>query len=318
MLEADLIKHIIKKIGSSSVGDDAGFFKLSANKYLLLTCDSLVEDSHFKKDWFKPSDLGRKAALINLSDIAAMGGKPLAALVSLGLPKNLNAHFIDSFYTGLLAEFKKYKVKVSGGNLAKSDHLFIDVFLMGEVKSERLVLRSGARPGDLLLTTGFLGEAGLGLKLLEKGGKDSPSVCLQKFFIPQPRMEMGKLLGKSKLATAMMDISDGLSGDLLKLCQASRVGVELELKKLPVSKAGEKAAKKLGVDVHQAAFTYGEDYELLFTCKKKNLDKVKQISQTTGIRTTVIGRIKPFSFGQRVKVADKLKPFKSQSWDHFA
>jgi thiamine-monophosphate kinase len=317
--ELELINFIKKLVGGKSIGNDCGFLSFSSGKNLLFTCDSLVEEVHFKSGWFTPFNLGRKAALINLSDIAGMGGRPLACLVSLGLSKETSSSkFINPFYKGLLKEFKKYNVKVLGGNLTKSKNLFIDIFLLGEVNSKHMVLRSGAKPGNLLLTTGFLGEARLGLKMLKAGIKDKKGKILKKFFLPSSRIELGQALAEKNLATSMMDISDGLSGDLLKLCSASRVGAELYFNKLPVSLESKRAAKKLGVDVLTAALKGGEDYELLFTCKRKNLKKIKQVSKRLGIKTSVIGRIKPLGFGKMIRKDNKLKPLKSKSWDHFS
>ena len=324
--ELGLVQKIISRVGLvdklyGGIGDDVAVLKYSSDKWLLLTCDCLVEDIHFKPDWFDFTLLGRKAANINLSDIAAVGGVPKYALVSLGLPRSLKKNFIDDFYQGLTAEFSKVKVAIIGGNISSSAKIFLDIFLIGEIKPGLAVLRSKAKVGDFVLVTGSLGDAGLGLNIFKKGlGKDKRFKFLTKIFLsPRARLKEGQILARQRLASSMMDISDGLSGDTLKLCQASRVGVELWQDKLPISANLKTGRQLLNIDPFKIALQGGEDYELLFTCNQKNINKVKAIFQKEKCaKVSVIGHIKPLSFG-KVVIDSRGRKSKliDKSWDHF-
>ncbi|MFC1711133.1 thiamine-phosphate kinase [Patescibacteria group bacterium] len=321
--EFGLIKLLVDKIQPSKmldggIGDDVAIVKHSANKWLLLTTDSLIEDSHFKKNWFKPFSLGKKAAAINLSDISSKGGTPKYALISLGLPFDLKTSFVDKLYDGLISEFSKAKVQIVGGNITRSTKILIDIFLVGEIKPKMAVLRSTAKIGDLVLHTGFLGEARAGFKILEKGLQKESSL-LERFLKPKPRLKEGQILAERKLVSSMMDISDGLWQDLGMLCQASSVGVELWQNKIFLSEKLKKAGKILNMDPLKLALQGGEDYELLFTCKKKNADKIKKMLKSkTNIKVSIIGKIKPLSYGRKIVNKDrKQSEIFIKGWDHF-
>lgn len=323
--EFSLIKNIFKTIGNHRdlirvIGDDAAVLKYSATKNLLLTCDCLIEDNHFKKTWLDPFLLGRKAALANFSDIAAMGGKPKYALISLGLPKNISSKLVDQLYGGLKQEFKAAKTIISGGNIVRSTKIFIDVFLTGEIKAGLAIYRFGAKKGDWLAVTGSLGEAGAGLKILNKNYKTYKAYqkkLINRFWLPPNNLSIGQLLAKHKLATSMIDISDGLSGDLFKLGKASKVGLELWENKLPISNNLNKLALELKLNPYELALDSGEDYELLFTVSPENLSELKRQIKRSKIKVTIIGRIKPERFGIRiVRNCGEVEQLVDNSWDH--
>lgn len=285
--EFSLIKKIKSQIQKNKdsvikgIGDDAAVVKKDKNTYLLYTCDAVVSGVHFSENYFFAYQIGRKAAAVNLSDIAAMGGVPKHMLVSLFLQKNMKEKFIDELYKGLTDECKKYKVEIIGGNISRSNTFIMDIFLIGEVAVKNLVLRSGAQISDIVMVTGKLGSS-------------SPES------VPNPRVKEGIALGKSGMVTSMIDLSDGLSSDIQHICDESKVGVKVFLDRLPTSR---------GID-KKTAINQGEDYELCFTVNKKD---VKYFSWAT-----VIGEIIPQKQGKWLidEKGNKQKLI-PQGWDHF-
>jgi len=252
--EFGLIRRIAekKKISDKDVvvgiGDDTAVLKYKKNLYLLLTTDILIEGVHFNKK-ATPFQIGWKALAVNISDIAAMGGIPKYALVSLGLKKNLSLKFVDEIYQGIRSLAKKFRVKIVGGDTVASSKIVINVALTGEVEKKYLTLRKGAKIGDKIYVTGRLGDSISGKHLS---------------FIP--RVKEARYLVKNLHPTAMIDISDGLFSDLKRICEASDVGAKIEQKKIPVSREAVSL---------QNALTGGEDFELLFTVSKKYNNLVK-------------------------------------------
>jgi thiamine-monophosphate kinase len=182
---------------------------------VLATCDSQVEGRHFLRSRIAPEHLGRRLAAVNLSDIAAMGGEPRWALVSLALPPETEVEFLEALYSGLVAELRRFGAAVVGGNVTGSGELLLDLTLLGEVRPEELLRRSGARPGDAILVTGTLGESAAGRALLDAGMDISAAPgAVQRHLTPEPRVEAGRALARSRLATAAIDVSDGFSQDL--------------------------------------------------------------------------------------------------------
>ncbi len=222
-----------------SIGDDAAVLKLNKESYQLITTDMMAEDVHFTRSM--PAKLiGHKALACNISDIAAMGGQSTVAVVSLGLPVKTSTVWVEDFYRGMEKIARAFDVSIVGGDTIKSDRIVVNVALLGEVKKKYLVLRSGARAGDCIFVSGLLGGS-------LKSGRHLN-------FIPQ--VKAAEFLVKNFKPTAMMDISDGLAGDLNHILRASHVGANLFDETIPRHK---------GVSVHQA-LTDGEDYQLLFTC----------------------------------------------------
>lgn len=290
------------KIG---IGDDCAVYHFSADKYLLATTDSLVEDVHFQLKFITPKQLGRKALVVNISDVAAMGGTPKLALVSLGIPKNLSVGFLDDFYKGINQICRDYQIELCGGDtVASPKHLMVNITLLGEVKKNRLFARSGARPGDKILVTGTLGDSALGLKLLTNrrkkwaGSLKARKWLIQKHLEPAPRIREALKLSRSNLrVTSMIDISDGLIQDLHHICQAGKVGARIDENRLPLSSALEQTARANHLKHNKLALSGGEDYELLFTLNPHDVNKLIRQFTNSFSPLTMIGEIQSRSSG---------------------
>ena len=331
------------------IGDDCAAIKLDDNRLLLATCDIQVEGEHFRRDYLTPYQIGRRALAVNLSDIAAMGGKPTFAFISLGLPPDLPTEDFDDLQRGIADIANEFGVIVAGGNLSRSPAgLIVDVFLLGETTSDRLLTRSGARPGDRVFVTGHLGASAAGLRLLESSlanpDKSGLASCSSPLLIshpagglkpalqveisplitshihPIPRIAAGQAIAASGWATAMIDISDGLAADLGHLCEQSGVGAEIRQASLPIPPELPEAAAALGVSPLDLALYGGEDYELLFTLKSEAPDTViAAFTESAGSDITEIGRILPKEDGCRLlSDSDVRTSLPPHGWDHFS
>jgi thiamine-monophosphate kinase len=309
------------------IGDDVAVLDAGGADYLLATCDVQVENVHFLRNSITPLQLGRKVAAINVSDIAAMGGAPSWALVSLALPPDIDVAFVDGLYQGLRERMDEAGGAVVGGNLSKAAaEIVIDLCLLGRVSPEHLTLRSGARAGDLILVTGWLGDSRAGLESILHCGLpvSAPSLAIveDRHLSPQPRLREGQLLGRSRRVHAMVDVSDGLVGDIGHICRASGAGALLRAGDLPVSMACREVAAAMGRDAFDMGLTGGEDYELLFTVPPESASEVRKLVEgETGTVCTVIGEVLPQEEGVQVLFPDGRKVPVSElsaSWDHFA
>ncbi len=306
------------------IGDDVAVLRADADRVWLATCDVQMEGAHFLRDAIAPRDLGRKALAINLSDIAATGGAPRFALVSLGLPNDLAVEFVDELYTGLRAEAELFGVDIVGGNLSRSRlGVFIDIFLLGDAPRENVLLRSGAHVGDQILVTGTLGDAAAGVALMldaTLGTTDEyAAIARARRDTPTPRVREGQMIGAAHIATAMLDISDGLAGDLGHICEKSGVGARILAEKLPVANENRTLARAVRGDEWHFAVYGGEDYELLFTAPAVAADTLaEQITRETGTRVSIIGGILPASEGRQLVLPDaRVVPLQTHGWDHF-
>lgn len=305
------------------IGDDAAVLRKNKTNYQLVTTDSLVENVHFVRSLITPQQLGFKAAAISLSDIAAMGGSPQYCLVSLMLPSSIDTRFVEGIYEGLGKASGVYGIDIIGGNISRNDSVIIETVMIGEVKNDLLLLRSGARPGDAVLVTGTLGNSAAGLKLLQNPklsiSEKEKKLLISFHLTPLPCLEESVLIAGTRHATAMIDISDGLCSDLSHICDASDVGVGLQIAALPVSQTCKKAAKLLGVSAEELALYGGEDYELCLTVPQKHVEKVKHaVEKETGTQLTVIGEILPKIEGRWLQSPDgKKHPLKPAGWSHF-
>jgi thiamine-monophosphate kinase len=305
------------------IGDDVAVLEGGGGKVWLATCDVQVEGVHFLKEATNPYDLGRKALAINLSDIASAGGSPRFALVSLGLPRGLDADFVDGLYAGLREEARSYGVDVVGGNISGTRRgLFIDIFLLGEAERDEVKLRSGARVGEAILVTGSLGDAAAGVALLlEKSLSTSAgyaAIAQARRDRPSPRVAEGRLLGASRVVGAMTDISDGLAGDLGHIREKSGVGARLYAAALPVARENRTLAVSARGDEWHFALQGGEDYELLFTAPKEAAAGLADlIRRETGSAVSVIGEIVEASRGGELELPDgRVVPLEAAGWDH--
>ena len=296
--EQEILKVIRKIIPNSKkyLFDDSAIIE----KNLIVTTDTLVENTHFVKT-YKPEDIGWKAMAVNLSDIAAMGGKPLYALVSLSLPANIKIKWIKNFYKGLVTCAKKYRTQIIGGNLARSREINITITIIGRIvrAGARPAQRSSAKPGDLIFTTGTFGDSACGYLLLNnlviaskakqshkaiKGNKIASSLSLlamtKKNKTPTPQINLGQKIVTLTKRSALMDASDGLADCLIQIANQSNVKIVVNKDKIPVSINTKKASQMLNKNPINLALYGGEDYQLVGTTSKfdcKKLMKLKEI-----------------------------------------
>jgi thiamine-monophosphate kinase len=300
----------------SGIGDDCAVWRGdSANQLAKVDCQ--VQGVHFNPDILSWEDLGWKALAINLSDIAAMGGSPRYALVSLGLPLDTEVEDVKALYRGMLKLALNTGTAIAGGNMSSSPVVFVDVHVIGRTGNPRgkFLSRSFARPGDRIAVTGWLGTAAAGLAMLTQKLKleDEAAGCLKGAFArPEPRLAEGQLLVEKGIRTGT-DISDGLLSDLGHICRASAVGAVVEIERLPIR---EEVAAAFGEKRFEMALSGGEDYQLLFTGRPAAIERVRQASSYP---VTVIGGIVAENAGQVVVVNQEGKRYQPQKtgWDHF-
>lgn len=306
------------------IGDDAAIASLSLGSDLVSTVDLMVEEVHFDLALTSAHLLGRKSLAVNLSDMAAMGARPRFALISLALPARISVESVDEFYLGFLEMAEAHGVSLIGGDTSSSpDRLFISVTLLGEGKKEILVCRRGARPGDDLYVTGTLGDSLLGLHLARtlQGKPPLPDekYLLGKHFNPIPRVQEGLALAAKGLATAMIDVSDGLFSDLRHICEESRVGATVFAKRIPQSKAFQSLCSALKRPGWQSAVRGGEDYELLFSASPEKASEVMALARQWECGATCIGKVEPISYG--IIIQDEQGQVDTElpeGFDHFA
>jgi thiamine-monophosphate kinase len=323
----DRLKFILPEIKNKDVlvgiGDDTAVIKINTKEAWLVTCDIQIENRHFRLKHTSLYDLGKRAVSVNLSDIAAMGGDPAFALVSLGLPPNLTVADYDALFKGMRDQMKVFDAHIIGGNLSGSQkHLIIDITVIGKARIDHIVQRKGAAVGDGIYVTGTLGASGAGLAILEKYGRNYPEQFQPQVDVhlsPQPRVAIGKALAREKIASAMIDLSDGVAGDLYHICQMNDVGALVYLDALPFTEEVREAAKLCKLDMDQLLLHSGEDYELLFTAPDSiNSDRIQEIGKGFGIPIHRIGEIVLRSFGYKIKEqTGEISPLKPQGWDHF-
>jgi len=277
------------------IGDDCAAFCPEPGRLTLVTSDALVAGVHFDLSWHPAHALGRKAAAVNLSDIAAMGGTPRFALLNLALPTAMANQWLDEFMAGFLAMLGEHGVLLIGGDTVASPHdLMISVTVTGEVAEGEMLSRKGARPGDLIMVSGQLGEAAAGLALCRQGLEGDPrwQPLLMAHLDPAPQVGLGLVLGQSGLVHALQDISDGLATDLAHICAESGVGAVVEAEAIPVSPLLMEAAGVCGHSPLAWALSGGEDYQLLLTVPAdKARDLSELLREKTGRELFSVGRI---------------------------
>lgn len=280
--------------------------RLPSGHELLVTTDFSIEKVHFRRDWHRPDVVGRRCLARGLSDIAAMGGQPMAAFLSLALGGDVPEKWVDRFFTGLLSLADEFKVPLAGGDMAESPAgIQADIVVVGSVPRGKAVLRSGARPGDQIYVTGELGAAAAAIEQLAAGrlmGRES-----RVLFRPKPRVAVGEWLRRRGMPSAMIDVSDGLSTDLEHICEESHVGAEIEAEAIPRARVGQHKKKA----TLELALHGGEDYELLFT-SSRNVP-----AQLAGVRVTRIGQI-THERGMRLLDAEgRARKLDARGWEHF-
>ncbi len=270
------------------IGDDCAWVNHLGSS-ALITADLLIESIHFNLKWSSLDALGHKSLAVNLSDIAAMGGVPAYAIVSLGIPRKFDSKQVAEFYRGFNRTARRYGVALIGGDTNFAKSLIVSVCLIGRSPAQP-VQRAGARVGDDIYVTGTLGDAALGLKYLRKrwtGAKKASSQLLARHHRPTPRLTAGALLARQRLATAMIDVSDGLLQDLGHICRASGIGAIIWHERVPLSRAYLRLAGRVGTAL---ALNGGEDYELLFSAKPRHRNRITKLSTLAEVQITRIGR----------------------------
>lgn len=312
------------------IGDDAAVIRQRPGLETVVTADLLVEGVDFDLGRFhtSPRDLGHKALAVSLSDVAAMGARPCFCLLAVGLPEaRWRGGFLTQFYVGLRALADRYGVRIIGGDISRTpERVVIDSVVLGAARRGRAVLRRGARPGDQLFVTGALGGAAAGLRLLEnmagegrrRGGRPQLTRAERRLVLrqarPEPRVEWGLLLGERKLASAMIDLSDGLSSDLAHLCRESGVGARVEAASLPLDQIS-KASSLANADPLALALHGGEDFELLFAVRPRDVSKLPP--QLAGVPVTRVGEITA-ARGRITLVRDgRARPLRPGGFEHF-
>ena len=331
--EFGLIKRIKTKVSARAEGvrlgidDDAAAFEPTRGLLTLLTTDCVVEGIHFDPGFARPYEIGWKAMAANLSDIAAMGGIPRIAVVSLCLPRETKVEWVEEVYAGMNELMGRFEGAIVGGDTSASLHdTVITIALCGEVESKRMTTRAGAQSGDIICVTGDLGGSVAGLKLLRKEGrgegktKERWSHIIDKHLLPLPRIHEARILVAETKVNAMIDISDGLASEIHHLCEMSQTGAKLYLEELPIHPQTAEIAQRHDGSAQQYALYGGEDYELLFTLSPKDVGDVFDIiAKETGTSVSVIGAMaEP---GQGILLIDeqgRQQPVAFRGYNHFA
>jgi len=325
-------------------GDDAAVIAHPVGNALVISTDALVENVHFRLDWATGCLLGKKAFLASVSDIFAMGARPQTCLVSLGLPVRTEPAFVEDIFDGMLEEANRLGASVVGGNISRSDILFIDMTVTGVVQPDSVITRAGAKVGDSIYVTGELGGAALAAKNLLEGRIDGAMVTraeaalkvgneisetesdnagvielLSRFFVPKIRADESLLLAEARICTSMIDISDGVGSDLGQICEESGVGALVEIGSIPLFDKIPTMAMTEDSDLTELAINGGEDYELLFTINPTDEARLHELLGTNALcAISRIGRITPESEGV-VYMNSKGERFERfAGFDHFA
>jgi len=317
LAERELIRRIRRQAARGrgvvhiGIGDDAAVLACPAGFDLLVTTDFSLEGVHFRREWHPPDSVGHRCLARGLSDIAAMGGEPAAAFLSLALPTDLPQSWVDRFLTGLLRLARQFGVQLAGGDTAvSSGGVLADIIVVGRVPKGKAFLRSKARPGDAIYVTGELGSAAWTLDQLREGGPAALGKASSRYkahadhFYPQPRIAVGRWLREHGLVSAAIDISDGLSTDLAHICEESGVGALLDSTTIPRA-----SAVKLQYALHG-----GDDYELLFTTPVSR----RVPSKIAGVQVSQIGEIVRGREVWLVWENGRREPLPAHGWEHFA
>jgi thiamine-monophosphate kinase len=311
LTERELITRIAERLQpppgwlTVGIGDDAAVVEPERNRLEVLSVDAIVEGIHFDRRFTPPGAIGHRALAVNLSDLAAMGAAPRLALLSFVLPPALLGDDFDALVSGLAALALRHKLHVVGGNLTRSPGpLMIDVTVVGTAKRRQVLTRAGARPGDAVYVTGSLGGAAAGLEILRdtgagKGANNPTGTgdaraqgldrCANRYLYPEPRVRMGLTLGRNRVASACMDLSDGLADGVRQIAEASGVGIIIDADALPVDEEARAWFDARGDDALAKAITGGDDYELVFTSPRRANGRLRAVSPGAGVAVTQIG-----------------------------
>lgn len=281
----------------TGIGDDCAVLDAGGDERLLVTTDMLVERSHFLRDGITPRQLGHKTMAVNLSDIAAMGGEPTAAFLAMGLTPDLGVQFVRDFREGLLACARSHQVDLLGGDTVSCRRdLALCLTVLGRAGRDEVILRSGARPGHTVMLGGVVGDSAAGLHLVlgrpGEVGSQERSLLLEAHRMPRAQVALGRLLATRQMATAMIDVSDGVLQDLGHICTESGVGADLDADCLPVSDAARSLARAAGLDARDWALSGGEDFVLLFCVPAGREQDVRTACRAElGIEVCAVGTV---------------------------
>lgn len=305
------------------IGDDCAVIHQGQESSMLLTTDLLIENVHFVLDWIPPRILGRKSMAVNISDIAAMGGQPQWGLISIAIPHDLEVEFFDAFYLGVKEMCQCFRMHILGGDTTSSpSELMISVTVGGVCQRSAILYRSGAKPGDLVFVTGSVGGSAAGLNLYRKRIAPDTLTSYERLIAchndPQPEVAIGTVAAASRMATAAIDVSDGVLADLTHICEESGVGAQIMLERIPIEPGVREAAALTGGDALEWALTGGEDYRLILTVKPEFREAFPElIRNKCGRQVYEIGEI---ISNREVLVVDtqgKASQFTRKGWDHF-
>lgn len=283
--EIGLIRRIARVLGTSGIGDDCAVLDIGT-EYLVVTIDMLHRVTDFPRE-MTGEDIGWMSVAVSLSDVAAMGARPLGVVAAMGIPGDTDVEFVEAIARGMDECARTYGTEVVGGDTDQHQELTMVTAAMGLVRKDAVKRRSGAKPGDLLCVTGYLGSPAAAFKVLIEGREASPEdrqALVRKFFRPEPRLSEGMILSGYPGVTAMMDVSDGLGKSVYELSTASKVGFEICADRLPVLDATRRVAKSRA-ELLDMAVCFGGEFELLFTLDPATLQEIK------GIDFTVIGKV---------------------------
>ncbi len=320
--EFDLIEMIRRRAGSGSeqrlgIGDDCSSVEVPSGHELLTSTDLLLEDVHFRLDWTDLHSLGEKSVAVNISDVAAMGGRSVCLHLGLGIPSVFSDEQIAQYLEGIYSALVQYEVFLAGGDTCRSNGpLMISVTVQGLCLSGQAVTRRGAKVEDDIWVSGTLGDSGLALRYLQQK-QPLPEFLADRHFRPRARAVLGQLLGERKLASAMIDLSDGLAGDLHHLLQASQVGAQISMAQLPLSEIFSESVK-IESGLMDLALCGGEDYELLFTSATVNRASLESLSRELDIPLSRVGKIVSSQDLVFNDVDGQIYSLKKKSFDHFA
>ncbi|MCE5300846.1 MAG: thiamine-phosphate kinase [Spirochaetia bacterium] len=327
MNEFDFINSIRRRVLPpvnpviASIGDDCAVLPYNKTFDLLITADALSENVHFSRKYFTPWEIGARAMAANISDICAMGGVPKYAVVCMGFLKNEKQAFAASVYRGIMDYAADYSIDIIGGDTISAGCLTISITLLGRVEKGRALMRSGAKAGDHVFTTGFLGDSYAGLRVLEKKAgrklKAFEYLPVKRHLVPAPRFVQGRQLLGSGAVNACMDISDGLVNDMTRICEESKCGAVIDYGKLPVSEQCAAVAASFNDKPGDYALYGGEDFELLFTVPQKKIGLFGRFLKSEGFTAHEIGTIKDAG-GVFIKNGSSIrKAGYKKAWKHF-
>jgi thiamine-monophosphate kinase len=302
-----------------AIGDDCCVYRTSGNLVSLFTTDMLVENIHFLRGPMPPFKLGRKSLAVNISDIAAMGGIPREAVISIAIPSDLEVEYLDAVYEGIKSMAREFDVNLLGGDTTSSpSDLVINIALVGEIAEDEVLYRSGAKPGDVVFLTGPVGSSAAGLDiLLSKREVDCWGELLEAHFDPQPHVKAGRIIAGLKCANSMIDVSDGVASDLGHICEESGVGAIIEEDRMPVTGLFRKYVSEFSLNFEHLSLHVGEDYVLLGTAPEESTAAIERALKSAGCDYFAIGKMVDGG-GIRMKGrSGDIREISASGYDHF-